>query len=358
MGYFNKRYHPPGTMPGTLSAAAESGQLPAQLYLLGYDETELSEFADASLDACKVLAESSRVCWIHVQGTAAPAFLQELGEAFNLHRLALEDVLNSGQRPKAEIYGGQFFAIVSLPVPRENGEIAVEQISLFLLDGLVISFHQGENDPFEPIRRRLRAQSNGSLSQRGADYLFYTLIDVVIDEGFPLLETLGERIEALEDELLEQPDRGTLNDIHNLKRELLLLRRMLWPQREVLNTLLRVDSPLIQADTKLYLRDCYDHTIHIMDLLEAYRDMAASMLDVYLSSVSNRLNENMRILTVIATISMPLTFITGVYGMNFDRKSPWNMPELSWTYGYPAILALMLAILLGMVGYFRRKHWL
>lgn len=356
MSYFTKRYHPPGTMPGTLSTA-EPSRLPPCLHLLDYDEGQVTEVPGASLEQCKVLTGDSKASWIHVQGVADPALLGQLGETFGLHRLALEDVLNTGQRPKAEVYDGQFFAIMGRPVLRD-GELSMEQVSLFLLDRMVISFHQGEGDPFEPIRRRLRGQGNGGFYQRTADYLFYALIDVVIDEGFPLLEGLGERIEELEEELLEKPDQGTLNDIHRLKRELLLLRRMLWPHREVLNILLREEGPLIHPGTKLYLRDCYDHTIHIMELLEAYRDMAASMLDVYLSSVSNRLNENMRILTVIATTFMPLTFIAGVYGMNFDRSSPWNMPELGWPYGYPAVLGAMAAVLIGMVVYFRRKHWL
>lgn len=358
MSYFTKRYHPPGTMPGTLTATERlPEQLPLRISLLDYDADQITELVDASVADCINLTADSQASWIHIQGNPDPEVLHALGEAFGLHGLALEDVLNSGQRPKAEVYGGQFFVIMGRPVWQE-GELSMEQVSLFLLERLVISFHQGEGDPFEPIRRRLRVLNNGGGNQRTADYLFYALIDVVIDEGFPLLESLGERIEELEEELLERPDRGTLNDIHRLKRELLLLRRMLWPHREVLNVLLREEDRLIQPNIKLFLRDCYDHTIHIMELLEAYRDMAASMLDVYLSSVSNRLNENMRILTVIATIFMPLTFIAGVYGMNFDRRSPWNMPELGWSYGYPAVLGVMLAVFAGMIGYFRRKHWL
>ncbi|BBL72895.1 magnesium/cobalt transporter CorA [Methylogaea oryzae] len=358
MGLFTKRYHPPGTTPGTLTAVTRtSEQRPLRISLLDYDEDRITELPDASLADCISHTSDSKASWIHVQGTPEPELLHALGEAFGLHGLALEDVLNSGQRPKAEVYDGQFFVIMGRPVWRD-GELSMEQVSLFLLERLVISFHQGEGDPFEPIRRRLRGASNGGFNQRTADYLYYALIDVVIDEGFPLLEILGERIEDLEDELLENPGQGTLNDIHRLKRELLLLRRMLWPHREVLNVLLREEDRLIQPGIKLYLRDCYDHTIHIMELLEAYRDMAASMLDVYLSSVSNRLNENMRILTVIATTFMPLTFIAGLYGMNFDRASPWNMPELGWRYGYPAVVTVMVVVMIGMVGYFRRKDWL
>jgi len=228
--------------------------------------------------------------------------------------------------------------------------MSIEQVSLFFGNNYVISFYNGEKDPFDPVRNRLR--SGGRLRSRGADYLLYTLLDVVIDQGFPVLEALGEWIEDLEDELLGAPSKQTLAQIHELKRDMLLLRRTLWPQREVINQLLREDQSLIEEATRPYLRDCYDHTIQIMDLFETYRDMAAGMMDVYLSSTSYRLNEVMRVLTVIATIFIPPTFLVGVYGMNFA-----DMPELHWRYGYLGSWLVIIAMIGGMLLYFKRKKW-
>jgi magnesium transporter len=239
-----------------------------------------------------------------------------------------------------------------------NDQIVSEQVSLFLGPNYVLSFFRGADDPFAPVRQRLCNQL-GRFGARKADYLFYVLIDLVVDQGFPILEALGERVEDIETELLEAPARTTLHAIHILKRDLLLLRRALWPEREVLNILIRDEHPLVSRDTRLYLRDCYDHTVEVMDILETYRDMTASMLEVYLSSLSHHLNEIMRVLTVIATLFIPLTFITGLYGMNFDRgASPWNMPELGWHYGYPLILLVIIAAAVGMLWYFRSRKWI
>ena len=284
--------------------------------------------------------------------------MRELGNLFGLHPLALEDVVNTGQRPKADSYDEQLFLVMNLPTVTENNDIKTEQISLFLGKNFIVSFHRGEDHPFTPVMKRLRKNS-GKIRERSTDYLLYTLLDVIIDRGYPILEYFGEEIEALEEELLENPDKQTLGQIHHTKRELLTLRRMLWPQREVINLLIRDEQPQISIDTRVYLRDCYDHTIQIMDLIEAYREMTASMLDVYLSSISHRLNEVMKVLTVIATIFIPLTFIVGVYGMNFGARSnsPWAMPELDWYYGYPLLWLIMLAIGGGMIVYFKRRNW-
>jgi len=264
--------------------------------------------------------------------------------------------VNTGQRPKTERFDDQLFVVASLPVAVGDA-ISTEQISLFLAEGLVVSFHEGTSDAFEPVRRRLH-EGIGWLRGRKADALLYALLDLVVDHGFPVLERLGEQIEDLESDVLRAAGGRSLNALHHVKRSLLTLRRMLWPQREVLNSLLVESGGLIAESTKLYLRDCYDHTIQIMDLIETYRDMTASMLDVYLSSVSNRLNETIRVLTVIATIFIPPTFFASVYGMNFDRNAgPWNMPELGWAYGYPALWAVMLISVLGMLFYFKRRKW-
>lgn len=350
MAYFTKRYHPPGTAPGTLTADEALATSPLKLRLVEYDATLLNERDEISPLECKAYLERNTITWIHAYGYAPPELLKELGEIFGLHPLALEDVLNTGQRPKLEQYDQQLFAIMSLPA-WNNKELSTEQVSLFFGKNYLISFYNGSDDPFEPVRKRLRS-NGGRLRSRGADFLFYTLLDVIIDQGFPVLEDLGEWIEDLEDELLDAPSRDVLSQIHELKRDLLLLRRMLWPQREVINQLLREDHSLINESTRPYLRDCYDHTVQIMDLFETYRDMAAGMLDVYLSSTSNRLNEVMRVLTVIATIFIPPTFLVGVYGMNFI-----DMPELHWRYGYLGAWLIIIAMIGGMLLYFKRKKW-
>jgi magnesium transporter len=350
MAYFTKRYHPPGTAPGTLTAHELQTTHPLKLRLMEYDASSLNEREEIPPLECKAYLERDTVTWIHAYGYASPELLKELGEIFGLHPLALEDVLNTGQRPKLEQYDHQLFTIMTLPVWHDE-VLSTEQVSLFFGKNYLISFHNGADDPFEPVRKRLRGDG-GRLRDRGVDYLFYSLLDLIIDQGFPVLEDLGEWIEDLEDELLEAPSRDVLSQIHELKRDLLLLRRMLWPQREVINQLLREEHILIDEATRPYLRDCYDHTVQIMDLFETYRDMTAGMLDVYLSSTSNRLNEVMRVLTVIATIFIPPTFLVGVYGMNFI-----NMPELHWRYGYLGSWLVIVAMIGGMLLYFKNKRW-
>ncbi|RMD69601.1 MAG: magnesium and cobalt transport protein CorA [Gammaproteobacteria bacterium] len=324
-------------------------------HVVNYTREGFEEHRYKTAVACLEAFSCPAITWLHVNGVATPAQVQRIGRALGLHPLALEDVLSS-ERPKADGYDEEYLVILRLPGFRD-GEIEAQQVSLFLGANYVLSFFQGEEDPFEGIRDHLRRNA-GRLRSRGPDFLFYALIDAVIDRGFPVLEALGEAVEDLEMELLETPGKGTLHRIHRLKRQLLYLRRFLWPQREVLNALIRDDHPLIQAETRLFLRDCYDHTVQIMDILESYRDMTAGMLDVYLSSISHRLNDIMRILTVFATLFIPLTFLTGIYGMNFDRQSPWNMPELGWYYGYPFFWALALGIAVGLLAFFKYKDWL
>lgn len=357
MTYFTKRYHPPGTTPGLLTDLAPEGATLA-ISLVEYDSNEFTERLDVTVEECRSYLATPTITWIHVQGHITAMDLEHLGRNFTLHALALEDILNTGQRPKADSFEEQLFAVLSLPF-KENGRVRIEQVSLFLGENYVISFVNGNFDPFEPVRRRLRGQA-GLIRTRGADYLFYALFDRVIDQGFPLLERFGDEIEVLEEELLDDPGRQTLTRLHALKRELLLLRRMVWPHRELISSLLRDEHRLITADIKPYLRDCYDHTVQIIDLLETYRDMGASMLDVYLSATSHRLNEIMRVLTVITTLFIPLTFIAGVYGMNFggNDKSPWAMPELNWYYGYPLVWGIMITIAIGMLVWFKQKKWL
>ena len=356
MAKLMKHYHPPGTPPGTLTRGERHKLEAPRIALVSYDESRFEEIEDATPGQCAQFRDRAATTWVHVFGHPEVEQLRELGAVLGLHALALEDVLNSGQRPKTERFGGQVFVIASLPIAAGSA-IVTEQVSLFLTDNMVVSFYEGTSDAFAPVRKRLR-EGVSWLRSRKADTLLYALLDLVVDHGFPVLEQLGEQIDELETGILRAADRQSLNTLHRLKRGLLTLRRMLWPQREVLNGLLVGGDGLIADATKLYLRDCYDHTIQIMDLIESYRDMTASMLDIYLSSVSNRLNETMRVLTVIATIFIPPTFLASVYGMNFDRSAgPWNMPELGWAYGYPALWVVMLITMVAMLFYFKRKKW-
>ena len=349
MSYFGKHYHKPGTAPGTLTKA-EGALQPLAIHLLDYTEQEVEEVELSSADDCVPFLARSSKTWIQVNGQVNPETLRQLGELFDLHDLALEDVLNTGQRPKVELYDDQFFITTALPVYSE-GRIRTVQISLFICPL--------DTDPFEPVRKRMRQPNNRRFASRNIDYLLYALLDVVIDEGFPVLEALGDELEKLEEKLLGRPDQHTLASIHSLKRELLFMRRRLWPQREMVNSLLRTESDLISADTFVYLRDCHDHTVQIIEILESFRDMATGMLDIYLTSVSHRTNETMRVLTMIATLFIPLTFVVGVYGMNFEHPdSPWAMPELGWYYGYPMVWGIMIAIIAGLLWFFRRKHWI
>ncbi len=356
MTYFRKSYHPPGTAPGTLRAHRAGAQGPL-LHLIDYTADEYVELPGLTAEACKPFLANQSVTWIHVQGEVDQETLDKLGDMFGLHQLALEDVQNIGQRSKIEAYEDQSFIILTLP--HLDGErIATTQVSLFFAEGYVISFHHGAQDPFEVIRKRLRGPV-GRFRMRGSDYLLYALVDLVIDQGFPLLEELGERLESLETAILEHPSKASLNRLHQMRRELLILRRALAPHREIMSQLTsNADIPILD-ETRLYLRDCYDHCIHIMETITTYRDMTRGMLDVYLSSISNRTNETMRVLTIIATIFIPLTFIVGVYGMNFEHpNSPWAMPELHWYYGYPLVWGLMVLVTVGLLIFFRKNKWI
>lgn len=356
MKLFEKRYHPPGTGPGTLRVADKIPEDAYRIYLIDYTADSLQENADATAEQCQASLTLETRTWVHVQGSITPATLTRLGDLFTLHALALEDVLNVGQRPKVDVHEDHLFVVLALPLWSDT-EIGISQVSLFLGKDYLITFCSGDHDPFEPLRARLR-KHQGKLRTLELDYLMYAAFDVVIDEAYPILEMIGNRIESLEDAVLTQPDNAALNGIHVTKRELLLLRRMLWPHREVINTVLRDDEKWIADLTKIYLRDCYDHVVQIMDLVDNYREMASGLLEVYLSSVSNRLNDVMRVLTIFATIFIPLSFLVGVYGMNFSNEtSPWAMPELRWYYGYPLLWLMMLTVVATMLYLFKRKNW-
>ena len=348
------RKPPPGSAPGTL--VPPEGAQPTRIHAICYGPTELNERSDVPLGDLEDLIESQPVAWIDVHGLADVETLRRIGTLFDLHPLALEDIVHVHQRPKVEFYDDHLILFTRM---LHTGEaLRGEQLVIVLAEGLVVTFQEQPGDCLEPVRERLRA-GKGKIRSAGADYLAYAIFDAVIDSYFPLLEAFGERVEALETEVLTDPKPDSLTRIHGLKRELMELRRAVWPKREAVNELLRDGSALIGADIHVYFRDCYDHIVQLMEFSESYREIATGLSETYLSSVSTKMNEVMKVLTIIATIFIPLGFIAGVYGMNFDPAvSPYNMPELDWYLGYPLALGLMLAVAIGLVVYFRRKGWL
>jgi magnesium transporter len=350
-------YDQPGGLPGTLRIKTDAA--PPEIELIDYCGNEAIRVRIEQPEDCAAYLDSESVSWIDISGLGDEAVLRRLAGVFNLHPIVLEDVVNVPQRPKTEDYEDQLVVVMHMAVILPHGSHYVrEQVSLVLGQHYLLTVQEEpEYDPFDPIRERIRLKK-GSIRHRGADYLAYALIDAMVDGLFPVLEMYGERIETLEDEVIRQPNRSTLAKIHQLKRELLAMRRSIWPQRDAIAALLRDDCPLISREVQVYLKDCYDHTAQILDMVETYRELASSLMDVYLSSASNKMNEVMKTLTVISTIFIPLTFVAGIYGMNFNPEaSPWNMPELNWYWGYPMVWALMLAIAAGLVYFFKRRGW-
>ncbi|MFN0009432.1 MAG: magnesium/cobalt transporter CorA [Planctomycetota bacterium] len=347
-----KRRSPPGTSPGTLIADPAAPK--PVLTLIAYGPEGVREEAAGDLGEQRRTLAGYSVLWLDVGGLGDAGTIQRIGEAFGLHRLALEDVINVHQRPKVEVYGEHRFIVArAIDAP---GTTDTEQLTVFLGPGFVVTFQEQPGGCFDFVRERIRS-GKGVIRSSGPDYLVYSLLDAAIDTFFPALESLGERLETLEDEIVTAPRADSLSHVHAIKRDLLSLRRAVWPQREALSFLLREDEGVISRSTRVYLNDCYDHTVQLMDLVETYREIASGLTEIYLSSMSHRLNEVMKVLTMIATIFIPLTFIVGVYGMNFDTSWPWNMPELRWKYGYPACLAAMALIGVGLYLWFRRRGW-
>ena len=354
-----KDYAPPGTAPGALTATkGEAGQ--AKIHLLEYRSEQVNTVEIADLTHLQQqLADghpASAVTWVHVVGLGDLKILQGLQDVFKLHPLAMEDVTHLGQRPKAENYDAMMFVVLQHLAFIKN-EVQTTQIALFVGKNFVLTFQPQGPDLLEPLRVRI-GSSRGRLRERDADYLAYTIIDVIVDAAFPVLEDFGERLDALEQEIVGRPTPRIMNTLYRLRRQLLRLRRVLWPQREALSRLIHEEEGLMSDEVKVYLRDSSDHAVQAMDVVENYREMAASLLDVHISNTTNRLTDVMRVLTVIATVFMPLNFVVGLYGMNFDRSSPWNMPELGWRFGYVMVWGVMLAIVIGMLVYFRRKRWI
>jgi len=350
-------YKPAGTPPATLFAK-EGAKKRAEISLIQYDPETIEELEFETLEELVAKLDKTKVNWVNIDGLGDIELLKKLGAHFGIHPLALEDVLDTAQRPKVEHFTSHFFIVSEMIYFDDAEELAFEQVSLFLGEYFVITIQEEcGHDVFEHVRSRLRA-GRGYARKMKADYLAYALLDATVDQIFPVLEAVGDSIEDVEEDLLDKPQRSTLKRLYESKRLLLHLRRASWPHREIFNTLIRDDTGLIGHETQIFLRDCYDHTTQIIDIIESYRDLTAGLMDLYLSSLGFRTNEIMRVLTVVSVMFIPLTFLAGVYGMNFNTEDKWNMPELDWPFGYLAFWCVCLCIVGTMALFFKRKKWL
>ncbi|MEE4177723.1 MAG: magnesium/cobalt transporter CorA [Bacteroides sp.] len=349
-----KRSRKTGLSPGSLIHIGEQKIEFPRITLIQYDRQTFTEGEASSLEECaSQIKDYQGVSWVNIDGIHEMGLMGKAGELFGIHPLTLEDIVNTEQRPKAEAYDSYlFFSLKMLSPGEKNDDLASEQISILLGERLVITFQERPGDVFDQVRERLR-QGKGRIRTLKADYLAYALLDALVDSYFDLLERLGEEMEDLEELVLGNPSKQMVPRIHNMKRRALVLRRSVWPLRELVNTFEKSESSLLEKSTRIYLRDVYDHTIQIIDGVEVSREIISGLMDLYLSSLSNRTNEVMKVLTIVATIFIPLTFLAGVYGMNFK-----HMPELAWKWAYPAVWGVMALAALGMLWYFRRKKWL
>jgi magnesium transporter len=350
-------FHKPssiGFAPGTLVTTEKVDLQPLKLTLLKYgSEMPVEERQVQTVSECIPFDPQTPVTWLNVDGSLQVKILEEIGRRLDIHLLVLEDILDTSQRPKMEDFDRYLFIELNMLLwDEKKPQVESQQVSLILGKNYVVTFQEQEKDVFDPVRKRIR-EGKSRVTKQGADYLAYSLIDAIVDHYFIVLENLGDQIEFLEEELVKNPDPGTLQSIHVLKRELIFLRKSVWPLREVIGALERGESSLFQESSLIYLRDVYDHTIQIIDTVETFRDMVSGMLDIFLSSVSNRMNEVMKVLTIIATVFIPLSFIVGLYGMNFSY-----MPELKWKCGYFIVWGVIISVVVGMLIYFRKKKWL
>ena len=342
-----------GLPPGTLVHVGERKTEKVRITILDYDEARFEEKQAKTIEECFPFKDKPTVTWINIDGLHQVDIIEKLGSHFGLHPLLLEDILNTEQRPKMEDYGDYIFVVLKmLYLGQQKDELETEQVSLIFGSNFVISFQEREGDVFDPIRDRIR-KGKGRIRKAGSDYLAYALLDAVVDNYFIILEQIGENIEDTEQQLATNPTLETLQVIRKLKNEMIFLRKSIWPLREVVSGLERCESSLIHESTNVYLRDVYDHTIQVIDTVESFRDMISGMLDIYLSSISNKMNEVMKVLTIFASIFIPLTFVAGLYGMNFKF-----MPELEWRWGYFGFWGVVILVGGSMVFYFRRKKWL
>lgn len=349
--YFEYYFDQPGSEPGTLHIDEDA--TPSEIVLIDYNAENAIRRPLVKPLECRRHLETDSVSWIDVRGLGSEEILRELGQVCNLHPLLLEDVVNVPQRPKVQDYNDHLLIVVQMVMPLDDEEGFVsEQVGFVLGKHYLVTFQEEpKQDCFDPVRDRIRA-NKGKVRQAEADYLAYVLLDALIDNFFPVLEDYGERVEALEDEVVENPSRQTLGKIYEIRRELLALRRSIWPLRNVINTLIRDENHLISNDVQIYFRDCYDHVIQLLDIVETYRELASGLMDVYMSAVSNRTSEVVNFLTIISTIFIPLTFIVGVYGMNFQ-----HMPELDWRWGYFACWGVMILVAIGLLIFFWQRGW-
>lgn len=349
--------NPLNSIPGTLNLPLKAP--PPKIIIIDYNLDKATKVAIADPLDCAAYLDTESVSWIDVEGFGNQETWEKLNQVFHLHPIALEDIVNVPQRPKVEEYDDHLVVIARMVTLVEASEIFVsEQISLVLGKNYLLTVQEeSDYDCLDGVRERIRT-SKGTIRRQGPDYLLYALLDAIIDGVFPILEIYGELIEDLEAEVVASPTPKTLQKINTVKRDLLTIRRTLWPQRDAINSLIRDGNELIRDEVRIYLRDCYDHTIQIIDMVETYREIASSLTDIYLSSVSNRMNEIMKILTIISSVFIPLTFIAGIYGMNFNtEKSPFNMPELNTYWGYVVVLIVMFTIAIAMIIFFARKGW-
>ena len=355
MGRFVRRHlKKPGLPPGTVVHTGPKKEERARVSYIDYDAQHATEREDvADLAVLWGLRDSPSVSWVNVDGLHDTALIERIGERFGIHPLVLEDIVSTGQRPKLEEHEEYLYVVVPmLSIDASTGTVHEEQVSVVLGPTWVLTFQERSGDVFDPVRERIRGPA-GRLKSRGADYLAYALVDAVVDHYFTVLEAIGDAAERMELEVIEEPTGETMNRLHALKREMLMVRRAVWPVRDMLNGLMRTESRLVTEGTKVFLRDVYDHAVRIIDTVEVLRDVTSGMIDLYLSNVSHRTNEVMKTLTVVASIFIPLTFIVGLYGMNFDY-----MPELDIPWAYPALVGLMVVLAAAMVWHFRRRGWL
>lgn len=352
--FIKKRSIKSGLPPGSMVHIGEERLEASQISVICYCPDDFEENSFRQTDEClSHLDRKGKVTWVNVEGVHDVEIIRSLGTHYGLHPLVLEDVVNTVQRPKIEDYGDYLFIVLRMLRPTDGGDFSSEQLSMVLGKNYLLTFQEGiKGDAFDNLRERIRS-GKGRIRTMGADYLAYALIDAIVDSYFNVLEELGERIVDLEETLTLTPDRTTMHLINNLKKEIIFLRKAVWPLREAISFLERGDSKLLSDTSRLYFRDVYDHTVQVIDTVETYRDLLSGMLDLYLSSIGNRTNEVMKFLTVIGTIFLPLTFLVGVYGMNFK-----HMPELEWPNGYYGLWVFMVTMSLVMIIYFRKKKWL
>lgn len=348
-----RRRTPPGTAPGTIQV--DPNALPTSLRLMAFNDRQIAESELSSPQELNKFLGKWSTIWIDVTGLGNGETIRAIGELLGLHPLALEDVVNVHQRAKLDTYEGYLFAVARMVDSVDS--MQTEQISFFVRHGLIISFQERPGDCWNPVRNRLR-QGSSKIRSFGSDYLFYALLDAIVDSYFPIIESISDDVDALDAAITQGSAHHQMHSIHELRGHLLTLRRAIRPHREMLNELIRDDHPMISPDSMLFFRDCYDHVTQLIDLVDTYREMTSDVRDFYLSSISNRMNEIMKVLTIMSTIFIPLSFIAGVYGMNFDTRFPLNMPELNWWFGYPFALGLMTITAAGLLFYFRRRGWL